>query len=123
MASENLGKTITLAASTDLSSYQDRFVKTSSGQVALCGDGQDAIGILQNDPAASGREATVALDGIAKVVVGGTCTVDGYGASDSAGRAVNAVSGDYKLCRFLETATVAGSIVRVILLPGPHPIL
>jgi hypothetical protein len=121
MATQNLGQTISLEAGADLTSSQYRFVKLSSGKAALCGDGEDAIGVLQNDPN-SGQEAAVALSGITKVVAGGMCTQDGYGASDSSGRAVDAVTGDFTLCRFLEAATTAGEIVSAVLLPA-HPVV
>jgi len=106
MAVENLGKCVTLPAAADLSSYQYRFIKVdSSGYAALCGDGQDADGVLQNDPGAAGRAA-------------GTCTAGGDAASDANGRAVNAASGDYIKGVFLESATGAGQIIKMIFQPS-----
>jgi hypothetical protein len=122
MATENHGKSVSLEAAADLSSYQDRFVKLSSGKVTYCGAGQDAIGVLTNDPSAAGRAAEVVLSGIAKVTAGGNCTQDGMAASDSAGRAVNAASGDYILGKFLDAATTAGEKIRVLLFAS-HPTL
>jgi len=120
MAVENLGKCVTLTAAADLSSYQYRFIKVdSSGYAALCGDGQDADGVLQNDPGAAGRAANVMVGvGITKITAGGTCTAGGDAASDANGRAVNAASGDYIKGVFLESATGAGQIIKMIFQPS-----
>lgn len=119
MAKEDLGKCITLLAAGDLSAVQFKFVKMSTTQVTTCGDGQDAVGVLQNKPAAAGRAAQVCINGVTKVVAGAVTTAGGYGASDSSGRAVDAVSGDYILGRFLEAAAVAGDVVSFLL--GANP--
>lgn len=59
---------VTLPAAGDLSADQYRFVKvTSDGEVELAGDGDAAFGVLQNDPDAAGKAATVAVAGITKV--------------------------------------------------------
>lgn len=121
MATENIQASVALEASTDLSARQYHFMKLSSGQLALCGAGQDAIGVLQDDPAAAGRAGNVAMLGIVKVKIGGTVTIDGDVASDSTGRAVDAASGDHILGKALEGGTVANTIIRVLVSPGPHP--
>lgn len=123
MAIDNLGKVISLPANTDLSSYQYCFVRTnSSGNLALAGDGEDADGVLQDDPAAAARPGSIALGGLTKVKAGGTVTAGGYVASDSSGRAVDAVSGDYILGRAIEAATDANTIISIIFSPG-HALL
>lgn len=117
MAVENLGKCINVEAASDLSAAQYKFVNVnSSGQAAaVAAAGGDASGVLQNDPAAAGREAQVMVGaGVTKVVGGGTCTRGSYTAADSSGRAVNAVSGDFILGEFLETATTAGQVVTLL---------
>ena len=116
MAYENLGKCISLEASTDLSSYQYRFVKLSTTQLALCGDGQNAIGVLLNDPAAQARAGNVMVgSGVTKVVAGGNVTAGDLISSDASGRAVTAVSGDFLLGHALETSTSgAGAVVSIL---------
>jgi len=115
MATENLGKCISRTAGADLSGSQYCFVKLdSSAQVVLAGDGQDAIGVLQNDPA-SGEAATVMVgSGVTKVKAGGSSTNGGDVGIDSTGRAVDAASGDYIMGSFLEQPTAANNIVSML---------
>lgn len=113
------GVDISLEAGQDLSAKQYYFVTVASdGQVDPTGDGLLAHGVLQNDPAAAGRGATVRISGVSKVVAGGACTRGGLVASDSAGKAVNVVSGDMALGTALETATTDGQIISVLLNTG-----
>ncbi len=116
MAFENLGKCVTLPANTDLSASQYCFVDVnSSGKVAVAGDGADSIGVLQDDPAAADRGACVMVgSGITKVKTGGTCTAGSWAASDSTGRAVNAISGDQILGQFLEDNTTANTFISLL---------
>ena len=119
MAVENLGKVISLPVAADYSASQWRFMRiNSSSQAVRAGDGEDADGVLQNDPAAAGRAGNIALGGLTKVEGGGTVTAGNYVSSDASGRAVNTVSGDYILGRSLTTATTAGEIISIILSPG-----
>lgn len=117
MAYEQAQTKITVQANADLSSYQFRAVKAvnSSGtaQAALCGTGQQALGILQDKPAAQGRAAQVCVLGVTKAVAGGTVTAGSMVASDSTGRVVNAVSGDIAIGIALEGTSTAGEIVSV----------
>ncbi len=116
MAYENLGKCVTLPANADLSASQNCFVDiNSSGKVAVAGDGTDAVGVLQDDPAAADRGAIVMVgNGITKVKSGGTCTAGSWAASDSSGRAVNAVSGDQILGQFISGTTSADEIITML---------
>lgn len=120
MAFEQSLQCVTLEAGQDLSAKQYHFVTIASdGQVDPTGDGLMAHGVLQNDPAAAGRGAVVAISGISKVVIGGACTAGGLVAADSSGRAVNVVSGDFALGVALETSSTANAIIPVLLLsPG-----
>lgn len=120
MAYENLGKLIALPAAADLSSSQYCFVTIdSNARVALAGDGADACGVLQDDPSALDRTAQVMVGtGITKVKTGGTVTKGGYMASDSSGRAVDAVSGDKILGEFLEASTGANQYVAALFQRG-----
>jgi len=120
MAVEQALTNVSLRASGDLSAYQFRFVKlNASGQVVLAGDGEWAIGVLQNKPTAAGQGATVAISGISKAVAGGTLTPGNAVASDAQGRAIRAGTGDYILGVALESATAAGQVVSVLLAPRP----
>ena len=62
-----------LTAGTDLSSAQFRFGKISAGGVVVCNtQGEQADGVIQDAPAASGRAVSVAAPGqVSKVVAAG----------------------------------------------------
>lgn len=108
---------ITLEAGSDLSAKQWFFVSVAAdGQVDATGDGLHADGVLQNDPAAAGRAAEVAIGGVVQVICGGTVTRGGAVASDAAGEAVDAASGDIILGTALETGA-DGAVISMIFQP------
>lgn len=119
MAWENLGKCVTLPAAADLSASQFCAVNVnSSSQAALAGAGDDAIGVMQNKPAAASRPATVMVgNGVTKVKSGAATTAGSTGTPDSSGRMVDATSGDYILGKFLEAATGANQYVAFLWQP------
>lgn len=117
MAYEESIKRITLEAGADLSAKQFFFVSVSAdGQVDPTGDGAHADGVLQNDPAAAGRAAEVAIGGVVRVKCGGTVTRGGPVASDANGNAVNPATGDVILGTALETGA-SGTIISMIFQP------
>ena len=119
MATEDGVRCITLPASGDLSSSQYYFgAINTSGQVAACGDGAKADGVIYNDPAAAGRATALAITGRMKVVAGSAVTVGDDVSSDSSGRAVPVVSGDFTLGTAIEAATAAGDIISVLFQPS-----
>ena len=121
MAVECMAHKITFPASASLAAQQYRFMTlNTSGQITHSLDGGDAIGIVQDDPAAVNRAACVMVGyGESKVEAGGQCTLGHYAASDSLGRAVDAVSGDTILGWFSrETADAAGEIITVLFQKG-----
>lgn len=119
MAWENLGKVVTLPAAADLSSSQFCAVNVnSSAQAALAGAGDDAVGVLQNKPAAASRAADVMIGaGVTKVKAGAATTNGGAGTPDSSGRMVDATSGDYICGEFLEAATAPNQFVAFLWQP------
>lgn len=112
---------ISVPANTDLSTKQYYFVKltnsSGTGRAALAGDGDHAIGVLQNKPDAANEVATVAFSGISKVVAGGTITAGQYVASDTNGAAVVAATGDIVIGVAMLSADSA-DLVPVLLLTG-----
>jgi hypothetical protein len=69
--SEQLVFPMSFSAGADLSAKQHYIVKISAANtVDLCGAGEAAIGVLQNDPA-SGRAASVLIIGVTYMVVNG----------------------------------------------------
>ena len=119
MATQNVGQVITGIAGADLSTAQYKFVKLAAdGEYDLAGNGAQAEGVAQNDPAAQGRALAVATAGIVKVVVGtGGLTAGDDVASGAAGVAITAASGDAILGVALDDATV-GTVGRVLLNKG-----
>lgn len=109
---------ISLPANTDLSTKQYFFVKivnsSGTGQVAVCGDGEAGIGVLQNKPSSQGKAARVAISGIAKVEAGGSVTAGQPVASDASGNAVTAATGDIVLGRAVNSAD-DGDVVEILL--------
>lgn len=95
MATEAINFTFTRKAGGDLSAAQYKFVKqANTGRVGVCTvGGENAFGVLQNDPSAVDQEASVSVMGITKVVAGGTVAIGDLVETDSAGRAVTASSG------------------------------
>lgn len=118
MATQQVLTEITLPANADLSTKQYFFVKltnsSGTGRVALAGDGEFAIGVLQNKPAAAGDTAKVAISGIAKVEAGGVITAGNPVAVDASGNAVAASSGDIVVAVAVNSA-VDGDVVEVLL--------
>lgn len=86
---------ITLPAAADLSANQFFFVTlNSSGQAALATSlGERVIGVNQDDPL-SGEGALVRVEGITKVVLGGTVTVDDRLTTDADAKAVTAAGSE-----------------------------
>lgn len=83
----------TLEASADLSTHRYKLVAVNgSGQVALAGAGDMAIGVLQNKPSAQGRSATVRVSGVSKVVAGAAVSAGAQVTSDANGKAVTATA-------------------------------
>lgn len=115
MATENRLQTASLPASADLSASQYCFVKNSSGQLAVASDGgADAIGILQDKPAAAGRAGAYAFGGVSKVLAGGSFNAGARISCDASGKAVAVGTGDTGLGT-AEAAGTNGLITSVLL--------
>ena len=109
-------QTISGTAAADLSARQYRCLKmNSSEQYAVAGDAGEVDGISQNDPDAQGKAVTVGIAGISKLEAGGTVVPENYISSDSVGRGVAGVSGEYIVGRAITGGTV-GSIISVAIL-------
>jgi len=95
MALEQNLVTVTHPSAGDLSTKQFYFVKLdSSGNVVLCDTaGEQALGVLQNNPAGAGRECAIAVGGVTKVIASATIAVGALIATDASGKAKAAVKG------------------------------
>ena len=110
--------TRTFIAGEDLSSAQFKFVTLESdGQVDLADSaGENAIGVLINDPAAD-EAATVVVSGKVMVTSGGTIAAGAQIQTDASGDALTAASGDVVLGYALEAA-VDGQVFAIELIQG-----
>ena len=121
MAFESIRHTVPgVVAAADLSTKQFFLVKMSSTGINLAGNGELTLGVLQNKPDALGKAATVASVGsTSKCIAAEAITAGADVASDAAGKAVNAASGDYILGIALDTVTTDGDLFTVhIMNPG-----
>jgi hypothetical protein len=107
---------ITVEAGADLSADQFKFVQVASDEQVdvVSSAGGDAIGVLQNDPAAAGRAATVCYAGVTKVIAGATVAAGAKIQSDASGLAITAASGDAVLGVALKGGA-ANEVIEVLL--------
>jgi hypothetical protein len=122
---------ITAVASTGLTGNQYYFVRstgvdsTYSGGNLTCllctsatGNASAAKGVLQNDPD-TGEAAIVRVDGVTKLVAGGTIAVGNLVTSSTAGTGIACTTtGEFYLGRAESASTAAGQIISVRL-AGP----
>ena len=96
MATENVLTNVSLEASGDLSADQYRGVKLASdGEVQVCdSNGEQAYGVLQNDPDAVGKAATVCIAGLTKAQAGGSISIGDSVAVDADGDFITAATSD-----------------------------
>lgn len=86
---------ITLPAAADHSSNQYKFMKIdTAGRAALAGEGDRAIGVLQDAPGAIDRPCKIAIFGITKVRWAGAVTKGVAISCNSLGLATTVGSGD-----------------------------
>lgn len=117
MAVKNNQETVTFQAGGDLSALQFRFVAMAAdGQVDSAGNGEDAIGVLLNDPAEAGRAAEVAISGKTRVTAGGSVPAGSLVASDAVGRAVVATTGD-AILGIADTTGASGEVMSIVFNP------
>jgi len=110
---------ISLAAGADLSSDQYKIVKLSGSGVILTAAITDIpVGVLQNDPA-SGETASVAVDGITKVVASEAISVGALIGTTDDGKAVDVVAGTdttaYVIGQAVTAATADGDVITITL--------
>ena len=100
--------------------FQHRCMKsgTAAGQVNLCAATTDTVvGVLCNRPKA-GRAASLAIDGVKKVVAGAAVTRGVSVTTDTTGRAIAAGAAATSFGVALEAAGAAGDLIRVELTIG-----
>jgi hypothetical protein len=107
----------TFIASADLSTYQYHAVKLSAANtVALCGNNERAIGILQDKPAAAGAAALVCIGGTSKLVAGELIAVGKHITSKADGHGeVADAAGEWVFALALENSAADGEIIEVLM--------
>lgn len=118
MAFEQGLQCVTMPVNADMSTKQYFFMKNSAGSAAVAGAGQQVMGVLQNDPAASGRAGNIGIQGITKVVAGAAISAGAYVSSDASGKAVTAVSGDIPAGIAVTAATADLDVISINLMPA-----
>jgi hypothetical protein len=111
---------ITVPANADLSANQFQMVLVNgSGNAAVnTVAGGRVDGVIYNKPSAAGRDTTIAIAGVCKIVAGGTVTIGGFVKSDAAGKVVDSAGAGMVIGKSL-SAGVNGQVVRVLLsIPG-----
>lgn len=105
---------VSLVAGADLSARMNRFGKMSSGDVVACSTaGERADGVIGNNPNAAGKAVSLYCERIMAVEYGDTVTKGDSVTTDSVGRAVTAVAGQYVNGVALESGAV-GAIGTIL---------
>lgn len=122
MAYEDALKTVTMIAGADLSSSQYRFVKLNSNakEVVVCGDGEDAFGILQDAPV-QGEAACIGIGGVSKVYAGASFNAGAVLSSGASGVANTSANGDYMLGKALSGGANGAIATMLIQMTGIDP--
>lgn len=116
MAFEQPGFAYTREAAADLSASQHLFVAiNSSSQAAVAGAGVAVDGVLQNNPDAQGKAASIMRDGISKVRAGAAVAAGALVASNASGQAVTAATGNVVAGKALSAAGAANEVISVLL--------
>lgn len=119
------GKKVSIPAASDISSTPYRFVTAvTTGTLALAGAGAAVDGVYNGTGGtAAGSPASVTVDGIELVEVGGSVTIGDIVKSDAAGRAVTASAADVLagLGKGRALATGSSGYIPVLIFPGPNP--
>jgi len=115
MAIEIPGQVVTVAASTDLSALQFRFMTLdSNGEAAVpAGSTAPIYGVLQNKPNAQGIAASIMVNGISKMrPTASTLSVGDLVASSTSGEPIPVAGGDFTVGRVVRGSS--GSTGRII---------
>ena len=105
-------------AGADLSAKLYYIAKVDTDEdIILAGDGEAALGVIREGNIAD-KPVTVQTGGVAKVIAGAAFNAGVLVASDNAGKAVLATTGEYAIGMALQAAGAANEIVSVRL--GPY---
>ena len=112
-------RALTLAAAADLSAAQYKVMQVdSTGKAALSNATSLNVGILQNNPAA-GQAATVAVEGVSKILLAGTVAAGARVTSDLNALGVAAVTVGDSVIGVALAGGAAGDLIPVLI--GQYP--
>ena len=112
------GEVLAVKAGADLSAAQYKAVKFDvNGNIVLAGAGEDALGILQDDPA-NGQVGTVKVYGVSKAIAGAAVARGAQVTPDAQGRVVAAAMGNTVIGKTLAAATGANEVIPVLVING-----
>lgn len=97
-----------------------KLVTTSGaeGQIAIAGDGEEAIGILQETAGTIGDAVRVRVSGTTKVSANGAFSIgDLLNSAASDGQLDTKGSTEHAICKALEEATAANDLVLALIRP------
>lgn len=117
MATQQNVQSITLPAGADLSAHQWKLVDVNStGQAVLVSAANARVlGVLQNDPAAAGREAEVAVAGVVKILTGGAVAAGDEVEATAAGLIVTASGAGSHIIGKCLVGAASGGLAEVLL--------
>jgi len=115
MAYDNKSQVLSFTAGADLSAKQHYLVYLDSSEKIQLVDAitRPAIGVLQNKPDADGKEAEVCVQGVSKIVLGGTLSIGALVGPAATGKAVADASTNYTVGMLLKGGadTEKGSVL------------
>ena len=112
-----------VTASADLSSHQWKFMKVGATGAALNTTAGGIVhGVLQNKPAALGREATITASGVTKCKASAAIAKGAEVMSTATGLAATATATNLAVGFALEAATAANDIITVALYGGAYTV-
>lgn len=109
-----------LSAAADLSTHQYKFVKVTASEAVNIATvlGEAVLGVLQNKPTASGREAEVAIAGSVTKVLSNAAIAAGARVTAAANaKATTALATHNAAGVALNASTGADQLISVLLLP------
>jgi len=87
---------------------------TTAETIVLAGAGENALGVLQNNPV-SGEAAVVAIGGKSKVIAGGTVAGGAIVSSDAAGKAVTSATSGHYILGVTARGGASNNVIEVVL--------
>lgn len=122
MSRESTLTSLSIPAAGDLSSSQYRVIDVNASGLAavVAAAGAKNVGILQNKPNAAGRAAAVAVNGVSKIVFGGTVAAGAEVVSDATGAGIAQSAAAQFVIGTAVRGGSAGQIGEVLIKPYQH---